>query len=265
MDDTINLPPGVLSGDIVSWGSSAVVAQLTDKTVIKCPFGGEASRSQMETEKRIYERLTKQDSHNCILRYYGSSEYGIILGYACNGTLRGFMKMERSKEQPLPDRLRWSRQLAESLRFVHSKGVLHGDICCNNVFLDENLDLRLGDFGGSSIDGRPAVLCYEASHRHPDISLKGNISLKSEFFALGSTIYEIMTGSAPYAQASSKSIKDFYARGVFPKLDHLDAFTVIIAKCWGGCYNSMDEVMKDIEAEGMYSHSIHSMTEIDSL
>src|SRR5437762_2940044 len=48
---TINLPPGVLSSDILSWGNSAVVAQLTDNTVIKCPFGGEDSRTQIEVEK----------------------------------------------------------------------------------------------------------------------------------------------------------------------------------------------------------------------
>ena len=111
--------------------------------------------------------------------------------------------MQQSRGLPaktLTIRLRWTQQLAESLKFVHSKGVLHGDICCNNAFLDENLDLKLGDFGGSSIDGCPAILCYEMSHRHPELS---DISPKGEFFALGSTIYENMTGSAPYAQTSN--------------------------------------------------------------
>jgi hypothetical protein len=47
-------------------------------------------------------------------------------------------------------------------------------------------------------------MCYEMSHRHPELS---DISPKGEFFALGSTIYEIMTGTAPYARTSDKSMK----------------------------------------------------------
>lgn len=43
--------------------------------------------------------------------------------------------------------------MGDALRYVHSKNVVHKDITCNNVFLDEHLNARLADVAGSSIDG----------------------------------------------------------------------------------------------------------------
>ena len=83
--------------------------------------------------------------------------------------------------------------------FIHSRNVLYRDICCNNIFLDENLDARLGDFAKSSINGEMPLVCYETSHEHPEMV---GISIKSEVFAVGSTLYEIMTGSKPYKELS---------------------------------------------------------------
>ena len=83
---------------------------------------------------------------------------------------------------------------------------------CNNIFLDENLDARLGDFAGSSIDGETPLICYETSHEHPEMA---GISIKSEVFAVGSTLYEIMTGSKPYKELSDQQIRNAYRQGNF--------------------------------------------------
>lgn len=78
------------------------------------------------------------------------------------------------------------------------------------------------DFAGSSIDGQDPLICYETSHEHPDIE---GISAKSELFALGSTFYEIMTGSKPYSELSEAEITRAYKRGSYPNLSTLAALT----------------------------------------
>lgn len=132
-----------------------------------------------------------------ILQHHGPSDGGgggeIILEYACNDSVRNYIKLH--EPQSLSRRLSWAEQLAASVHFIHSRGVLHGDISCNNAFLDEALDLKLGDFAGSSIDVEPPLVCYETSHEHPQCQ---DISLQSEVFALGCALYEIMTSSKPY-------------------------------------------------------------------
>jgi serine/threonine protein kinase len=87
---------------------------------------------------------------------------------------------------------------------------LHGDISCNNVLLDEGLNAKLGDFAGSSMDGQDPLICYETSHEYPEIV---GISTESELFALGSTFYEIMTGSKLYKELSDTEITHAYKEG----------------------------------------------------
>ena len=87
--------------------------------------------------------------------------------------------LARQKKQTLLAlKLRWVKQLFDAVRFIHSRSVLHDDISCNNIFLDDDLNVKLGDFAGSVIDDHPPLICYETSHE----LLGENISTKTELF-----------------------------------------------------------------------------------
>jgi hypothetical protein len=107
---------------------------------------------------------------------------------------------------------------------------------------------RLGDFAGSSIDGETPLVCYETSHEHPEMA---GISIKSEVFAVSSTLYEIMTGSKPYKELSDQQICNAYRQGNFPSLTSLAAFSDVISKCWNQRYATVDELLEDVKAEGI--------------
>ena len=42
-------------------------------------------------------------------------------------------------------------QVSLGVEYLHRKGVLHGDISASNVFLKHNYEVRIGDFGKSSV------------------------------------------------------------------------------------------------------------------
>ena len=240
-EDTVQYPCGLNGKDVVGMGITALVARLD--AVIK--FAPDTELPFMEREKCIYQRLGHD--YNGVLRYYGSLGNALILQYACNGSIRQYLARQ-TKPVALSLQLRWIEQITASIAFVHSQNVLHGDISCNNVFLDQSLEAKLGDFAGSSIDGQDPLICYETSHEHPEIE---GISTRSELFALGSTFYEIMTGSKPYKELSDSEISDAYTQGRYPSLVSLAAFKDIIAKCWAQDYVSVDELLEDVKAEGM--------------
>jgi hypothetical protein len=54
------------------------------------------------------------------------------------------------------------------------------------------------------------------------------ISIKSEVFAVGSTLYEIVTGSEPCKELSDQQIRNAYRQGNFPSLTFLAAFRDVI-------------------------------------
>jgi len=108
---------------------------------------------------------------------------------------------------------------------------------CNNVFLDDNLNAILGNFAGSAIDDLPPLMCYETSHELPG----KDISIKRELFALGSTAYEIMTGSKPYQDLADHEVSGAFAQGCYPDLQYISAFGDVIAKCWKQSYTNVEK------------------------
>lgn len=174
MDQTIQYPLGINRQDVVGLGITALVAR--PDAVIK--FNRRAELPLLEREMRIYERLGHD--HDGVLRYYGNIGDAVILQYACHGSIRQYCASQ-AKSVSLSLRLRWVEQIASSVAFIHSRNVLHGDLSCNNVMLDEGFNAKLGDFAGSSMDGQTPLICYETSHEHPEIV---GISTRSELFAL---------------------------------------------------------------------------------
>jgi serine/threonine protein kinase len=221
----LNYPCGLGRQDVVGAGISGIVVRLD--CVLKFVGSSDPFKSQqIEREGRVYERLGTDCPE--VLRCYGSVDGALILQYASNGSLRQYYA-NQDKPVPLDLRLRWIRQIATSITFIHARHVRHGDVSCNNVFLDEELNTKLGDFSGSQIDDEDPLVCYETSHELPD---HDGVSDKSEIFALGSTFYEIMTGSKPYQGLSNDAISEAYSRGEFPTVTTLPACKDIINRCW---------------------------------
>ncbi|KAM3422004.1 hypothetical protein BST61_g2380 [Cercospora zeina] len=149
--------------------------------------------------------------------------------------------------------LRWVEQLFDAVQFIHSRNVLHGDISCNNIFLDDNLDVKLGDFAGSAIDDQPPLVCYETSHELPG----EDISTMTELFALGSTVYEIMTGIKPYKELPEHEISAAFAEGRYPDLETVSVFRSTIMRCWSQSYATVDEALEDVKSEVATNKDLH--------
>jgi serine/threonine protein kinase len=237
----ITWPLGLNRKDLVGAGVTAIVARLD--AVVK--FFGPSESDFFEREKLVYQRLGSD--HSGIVRYFGVLENAIILQFASQTSIRQYVA--RQKQVPLSVRLRWVEQIFDAVRFIHSRSVLHGDISCNNVFLDVNLDVKIGDFAGSAIDDLPPLICYETSHELPG----EDISPRTERFALGSTVYEVMTGSKPYKDLPDHEVSPAFSEGRYPDLRSLPAFRNAILGCWRQSYATVDDALRDIKLEGAFN------------
>jgi len=92
-------------------------------------------------------------------------------------------------------------QVAEGLDYAHGKGVIHRDFKPSNV-LFEQYNAVITDFGlsligstaartGSSIVGTPAYMA-------PEFGRGGLITRAVDIYALGVTLYQMLTGELPY-------------------------------------------------------------------
>ncbi|KAF1354275.1 kinase-like protein [Lizonia empirigonia] len=255
MADLIQFPRGFGQQDIVAWGTTGLVClDAASQTVIKTPHDDDNS-CRVQVEKKIYERFDQRGGHSGLLRYYGPYDSGIRLELAPNWNLSSFLR--KHPEVGIEQRLRWARQVTDALCFVHAANVIHGDLTLDNVFLTQDLDIKLADFGGSSLDGSDLLVSVHASHRYPGSLL----STAADIFSLGSAHYSIMTGKRPYQDLSEEEITALFKEGKFPETDTLGPIGAIIRNCWQVKYKRVVDVYKDIEGTTfdmrvqMYSNS----------
>lgn len=107
--------------------------------------------------------------------------------------------------------------------------------------------VKLADFSGSSIDGAPwtATVDYEYWSKLPG---SDEPSQTADLFALGSTIYEMATGSPPYENKSWREVHGLYKRSKFPDLSAIRHLGPVILKCWKQEYKTADEIVYDLES-----------------
>jgi len=213
----------------------------SSNTVVKYPHQAEEEPA-IEVERQIYERFRQHGGHEGLLKYYGTFGPGIRLEYASENGLRHYIQTHEINPK---QRLQWAQQITSALAFVHSMNVIHADLTCGNISLDDRLHARLLDFSGSSLDGSEPFVVVTASHKYPGDDLK---SIRADLFALGSTLYEILTGKPPYYELALKEmeITDLFKQAKFPDTKSLGPMGVIVTGCWQGRFVSADDVLKGV-------------------
>lgn len=171
----------------------------------------------------------------------------IELRYYSNGNLKSFIEKHRPY---IEVRKSWARQIVESAEYIHTMGVRHSDFRLEQWLLDETFNARLSDFNASGYDrnveigleGSEAIGAENASYFMPRDHAHDN-TVESDLFALGSTLYELITGKAPYEGRSFESVENLFREGVFPGVDRLPLGDLIMG-CWVKKFRSAKEMLK---------------------
>lgn len=228
----------------IAAGTVSVIHAVDENTVIKIrPSSRDFERQAYDIEIRSYERL---GTHKCIASCKVTEE-GLLLE---RGTcLRGMLRSVSESAIPWAMKLRWALEAADGLTYIHIKGIIHADVGCHNIIVDNADHIKFIDFAGSGIDGEAPLVCYEWYSFQP-----GNrIGICTDIFAFGSMLFELEPGRVPYSELEmtlemGKLVADverLFSQRKFPPIQTL-AFGSVISGCWNGKYNSVEEVRRDI-------------------
>ena len=104
------------------------------------------------------------------------------------------------------DAVRWTRETLDGLGHAHDMGVLHRDIKPDNLLLDQHDRAVLSDFGIAEDTVRQLLAAPQAyiPHKAPELDVHGS-SLQSDIWAMGCTLYRLLTGRYPFATETEAS------------------------------------------------------------
>jgi eukaryotic-like serine/threonine-protein kinase len=144
--------------------------------------------------------------HENIVRYYGGGKDKTQHFYAMEYMDGGSMELVLKKK----GRLSWeetvdnSRQIALALEYAHNHGIIHRDLKPANLFMGKDGRLKLGDFGiardtqATALTAAGRTVGTYAYMAPEQISGKPPVSRKTDLYALGCVMFEMLTGKPPF-------------------------------------------------------------------
>jgi serine/threonine-protein kinase len=159
--------------------------------------------------------ITAHLAHPNVLPLLDSGEAGGFLyhvtPYMEGETLADRLKRER--QLPIADAVRIAREVADALDYAHTEGIVHRDVKPENIILSKGHAL-IGDFGvaraidvggGERLTQTGIILGSPAYMSPEQASGERNLDGRSDIYALGCVVYEMLCGEPPLIGRTSMS------------------------------------------------------------
>ncbi|KAG8789800.1 hypothetical protein FRC12_013180 [Ceratobasidium sp. 428] len=258
-DITDELNSSSSSHDPIAWGGlgNVYLVELQDgtKAAVKClsnlrhlDVSDESSKTLKRTAREIYA-WSKCD-HPGVLPLLGiglfRGQVAMVSEWMTNGTLHSYLR----KRLPF-DQIQLCVRAAEALEYMHTQGIVHGDIKTANILMSDNNTPLFVDFGNAIVMHEPSVafttttsLGITLRYTPPEI-LTGDTryTREADVYTFGMMVFEIVTGHIPFP--STPSIAITYAitvKKLIPERPDLssviqdkalgDEFWSLLTRCW---------------------------------
>ncbi|CAB3381205.1 Hypothetical predicted protein [Cloeon dipterum] len=161
------------------------------------------------TEEEV--KVVSSFNHPLIVRFFGrfmqKNSMFIIMEYMPGGSLWHYLKGRKGNLLPQEQVVRLFAQLVIAVEHIHSRKVLHRDIKPKNCLLSaDHSIIKIGDFGISkfleSSRSRSGSIVGTPEYFSPELCRGEAYGRKSDVWALGCVLYEMMTLTRPFHATS---------------------------------------------------------------
>ena len=211
--------------------------------------------------------LASKVSHRNVLRIHdlcdgpGDTKF-ISMAYVEGQDLNQLLRKER--KLPLDRALNIARQLCEALDAAHAEGVVHRDLKPQNILVDQHDHIYVSDFGlAKSLESdlgmtRTGQFLGTPRYMSPEQAEIGPIDHRSDLYAFGLILCELVTGNLPFEHVESTMQMMYQRVHETPKdpkrlnPDLPEYLARIIQKCLERDvtlrYQSAGEILADLDA-----------------
>lgn len=127
---------------------------------------------------------------------------------------RSMMELHRRRQVVTDYECRfYVHQILQGVQYLHDNKIIHRDLKLGNLFLNDQLHVKIGDFGlATRIEyqgERKKTLCGTPNYIAPEILNKKGHSYEVDVWSIGCVMYTLLVGQPPF---ETKTLKDTYEK-----------------------------------------------------
>ncbi|KIR55150.1 PLK/PLK1 protein kinase [Cryptococcus gattii Ru294] len=183
------------------------------KVVSKASIKTKKNKTKLWAEIKLHQML----AHPNIVRFDDCFEdeenVYMILELCHHGSLMDLLR--RRKRYTEPEARYYLVQLIAACQYMHQTNVIHRDLKLGNLFLDENMDIKVGDFGLAALIEKPGdrkkTICGTPNYIAPEVlfDTANGHSFEVDVWSVGVILYTLLIGKPPF---QTKDVKAIYKR-----------------------------------------------------
>jgi tRNA A-37 threonylcarbamoyl transferase component Bud32 len=217
--------------NVLARGGMATV-WIADDTVLARRVAVKLLHPELAVDPDVRERFRREGlaaarlNHPHIVAVYDAGEDGaaayIVMELVDGDSLRRVL--DARGELGVNESVRIGREVAEALGYAHREGLIHRDVKPANVLVNPDGRAKVADFGiakalsGGSDLTRTGTVVGTARYLAPEQVDGRAVDARTDVYALGLVLYEMLTGEVPHATDSDIATAVARATGVAPSV-----------------------------------------------
>ncbi|KAI3973810.1 hypothetical protein MKX01_030386 [Papaver californicum] len=210
--------------------------------MVRIPNQDEETRDLLEKQFTSEVALLSRLLHPNIVQFIAACKkppvYCIITEYMSQGTLRMYLNKKQPYSLSTETILRLALDISRGMQYLHSQGVMHRDLKSNNLLLNDEMRVKVADFGTSCLEtqcraskGNMGTYRWMA----PEMIKEKLYTKKVDVYSFGIVLWELTTALLPFqgmtpVQAAF-AVAEKKARPPLPA-NCQPALANLVKRCW---------------------------------
>jgi len=198
-----------------------------------------ATKKQFEQEIDVCYAMRSRYVVNFFGACTGGENLALVMEYMVGGSL--FDLLSGKTKLPWALRIRMIEEIARGIAVLHTNRptILHRDLKCANVLLDQEYHCKLADFGlaiaKASTKSKTQASAGTISWMAPELmTLKPKYSTASDIYAFAMIMWEVATRKVPFEEAHNDMVRCCVLDGEREEIPTgcPGCYTDLMQKCW---------------------------------
>ena len=192
-------------------GKSQASSKVFALKVVKAKVEQKKMAEKFRTELQIHAKMEHPNIVDFLRAFTYQEHTYVVLELCTNGNLNDMVKGRGCLS--LPETRRYMIQICGAVKYMHRRSVIHRDMKMGNIFLDAQMNIKIGDFGLAAVmadeQDRRTTLCGTPNYIAPEILSKSGTrghDNKVDTWAIGVICYAMLMGTPPFQSKSQQEI-----------------------------------------------------------